>query len=76
MYYLGYIYAFLFVFVGWFLSVYAGMLIAQPKPFNVDSLFRYVAAILFVIIVFWSIVNLLIGCIPTFGLEERVAVVG
>lgn len=82
-YLLGYIYAFLFVIVGWFLAVYVDVLMASSKSFNIDSVFKYAGAAMFIIIIFGSMINWLRGCsinvqdgLPTFGLGERIQVIG
>jgi hypothetical protein len=83
MYFLGYIYATLFVLIGAFLSVYVSVLMDRSKAYSIDGLFRYVGAAFFIIIFFGSVISWLSGCtltfqsgLPTFGIEERVTVIG
>ena len=80
---LGYIYAALVILVGTFLSVYFSTLMDRSRLYSIDSIFRYVGAAFFIIIFFGSIVSWLSGCtftfqsgLPTFGLEERISVIG
>jgi hypothetical protein len=59
---LGYLYAFLFVTIGWFLTVYAGVLLQRPGSFSLDVGLKYLTAFLLILIVLGSIVNWLSGC--------------
>jgi tryptophan-rich sensory protein len=79
---LGIIYAVLFIIVGTFLAVYVDVLM-KPKSLNLDTAFRYIGAVLFIIIIIGSIISWLLDCtfnvhagLPTFGLEERIQVIG
>ena len=81
-YFLGYIYAFLFIIGGWFLAVYVEVLM-KPKGFTVDSALQYTGAALFIIIILGSVINWLRDCtvnvqagLPTFGLEGSIKVIG
>ena len=80
---LGYLYAFLFVIVGWFLTVYASTLIQRPGSFSLDVGLKYLVAAFLILVVFGSIINWLRDCtynvqagLPTFGLENRVTLLG
>ena len=79
---LGIIYAFLFIIVGTFLAVYVDVLM-KPKSLNLDTAFRYLATALFILIILGSVISWLLDCtlnvqagLPTFGLEERIQVIG
>jgi len=52
----------LIVLFGTFLSVYIGVLLEAPKPFTTNSLIKYTAAALFLVIIIGTIVNWFADC--------------
>ena len=71
----------LFIILSGFLSIYIGAVLSGSKPITSDTIFLRVGAGMFVLIIFGSVISWLQDCklslgLPTFGLEDRVTVIG
>ena len=78
---LAFVYTALFLILGTFFLVYLNVLFKAPKPMTANTYFRYAAAIFFLIVFVGSIVSWMLDCsfnfeLPTFGMEDRVTVIG
>lgn len=76
-----FVYTALALILGWFFLVYLNVLFKAPKPMTSDAIFRYIAAVFFLIVFMGSIVSWMLDCsfhfeLPTFGMEDRPYVIG
>jgi hypothetical protein len=75
------VYGTLFVIMAGLIAVYVGSLMAAPKPLGPETYIRRASAVLLLTIIVGSITSWLQDCelslgFPTFGLENRVTVIG
>jgi hypothetical protein len=81
MLFLTIIYGTLFVIIAGLIAVYIGSLMVPTKPMGPETYIRRVSAVLLLTIIIGSITSWLQDCelslgFPTFGLENRVTVIG